>query len=476
MARRQLAPLAAALSMALAPTPAAQQHATASRNLITVKVDPRVELLSVIFRLAGNREYNMAKVDRYAEAVDAHFAPHKNHAAIKLARDLRKRYGVSFDAVMGMAIHLTNATELGELVPFSPHPKSLDKRWKSGSAKRFVRAAKKFVADAKFAEFVEEHSELHATAVERMQQRLRDSAKLDWFDEFFGENPTAKFELALGLLNGGGNYGPHVSHKGGREDLYCILGVWQTDDEGIPTFDEKVISTVVHEFCHSYCNRLVDAHAKKLAKSAKRLWPHVEDAMRRQAYGSWQTMMRESLVRACVIRYMAKTGGPRQRTMQIRNEERRKFLWAGELSDLLIEYEKDRETYPTLEPFMPRIVEFFDDYSKGFGDRMSRAPQVVSMVPEIGDRKVDPDLKEIVITFDRKMRDGSWAFVGGGPKYPKTKGKPRYDDGCRVLRLAVDLEPNHDYEFWLNRGKYDSFASAEGIKLEPLRVTFRTRK
>ena len=36
---------------------------------LTVVVDPRVELISIIFRLAGNREYNQGKFISYIAAV-----------------------------------------------------------------------------------------------------------------------------------------------------------------------------------------------------------------------------------------------------------------------------------------------------------------------------------------------------------------------------------------------------------------------
>jgi len=45
-----------------------------------------------------------------------------------------------------------------------------------------------------------------------------------------------------------------------------------------------------------------------------------------------------------------------------------------------------------------------------------------------------------------------------------------------VLTIPVELEPDHDYELWLNRGHYDSFQGREGVALESVHVTFRTRR
>ena len=96
------------------------------------------------------------------------------------------------------------------------------------------------------------------------------------------------------------------------------------------------------------------------------------------------------------------------------------------------------------------------------------------MTPVNGAEDVDPDLTELVVTFDRPMRDGAWAVVGGGPNFPKMTGQPSYDAARKVLTVPVELKPGWRYELWLNRGRYDSFQSAEGVKLQPVRVTFAT--
>ncbi|MCP4645126.1 MAG: DUF4932 domain-containing protein, partial [bacterium] len=89
---------------------------------LRVMVDPRVELMSVIFRLAGHPEYNQGRVDVYTKDVEQHFGKHRNHPTVATARKLRRTRGVSYDACMSMAVHLTDAYTLGEKVPLSPHP------------------------------------------------------------------------------------------------------------------------------------------------------------------------------------------------------------------------------------------------------------------------------------------------------------------------------------------------------------------
>ena len=381
---------------------------------------------------------------------------------------------------MSMAVHVTDAETLKPRAPLDPRPASLDARWRPEEAREFLEAARRFVKDASFAQFIEEHRGLHAQAEKRMQEVLDKEAHLEWFDAFFGQRPQASFAVALGMLNGGGCYGGHFRGPDGKEDLYCVLGVWSTDTEGKPRFDRTMLGTVIHEFCHSYTNAIVDRHAAELEAAGKLIFPHVEDRMRRQAYSNWKTMMYESLVRACVIRYTRRHEGQVAAWMMTQRQKGRGFTWVGDLADLLGEYEADRKKYPTLESFAPRIVAFFDTRAEGFAGRQkeldAKRPKVVSITPANGATGVDPGLKQIQVVFDRPMQDGAWSMVGGGPNFPEVTGKPSYDKQGKVWTVPVKLKPGWSYRFMLNSDRFTAFQSRDGVSLEPVAGRFATGK
>jgi hypothetical protein len=464
------------LAVLLTGLPAiAQKPAAAPAQALDVRVDPRVELLSIVFRLAGSPEYSQAKVAKYADAVDAHFAPVKDHDVVKRARRLRQSRGVSYDAVAAYAVHLDWKNQLGELVPFEPLPDRLDKRWTSKDARAFLDDLRDFVKAGKVKEFFQAQATMHADAEAAARKMLAENADLSWCERFFGARPGAHFQLALGLLNGGGNYGPSVLKKDGSEELWCILGCWQTDAKGMPAFPADVVPTVVHEFCHSYCNPVVDAHLKELLPAGERMYALVEAPMREQAYGNARTLLCESLVRASVVRYVAATKDQLAVATELVEQEGRSFLWIRGLADALAAYEQQRQEYKTLDAYAPKLAAFFAEAAAKLEADMAKKPHVTGMVPANGQQDVDPRTTAIVVTFDRPMRDQSWAVVGGGEHFPKT-GKPSYDQDRKVLTIPVELKPDWQYEFWLNRGKYDSFRSADGESLQPIRVTFRTAK
>ncbi len=449
------------------PTPPLQIH-----------VDPRVELLSVLFRLAGNPEYSQGKVASYTEDVEKQFGRFRDHAAVKLARKLRQTRGVSYDACMSMAVHLTDIEELKPIVPLSPWPADLDRRWTPEDVERFLGAPRAFIKDSSFHDFLDHHKTLYQQTESRMKDLMDKEGHLEWFGEYFGERAGANFTIALGLLNGGSSYGARCTDPAGKQNLYCVLGVWQTDRDALPEFSSGMVGTVVHEFGHSYANPVVERHLSELKEAGDELFRSVAAKMRSQAYGDGRTLLCESLVRACEVRYAARYGGEAAAGRSIAYEKGRGFLWTGELSSLLAEYEAHRDQYPTLESFAPRLVAFFNDYSKGFAQRQAglqtNRPKILWMSPTNGAAQVDPRQTNLQVVFDRPMKDGSWALVGDRSQCPEGNGKPGYNATRTIWSVPVKLKPEFTYRFMLNADGFESFCSEEGVALEPVAVTFTT--
>lgn len=341
---------------------------------LQVSVDGRVELMSIIFALAGNPEYTQGRVKSYVRDAEKHFVPFKDHAVVQLTRKLRAKRGVSFDAPMSLAVHLTDAFNLKEKVPFRPRPPGLDGRWRLAEVRAFLREARRFAEQAKFRKFFETHRGLYDQAAGRLKATMARHGHLEWFDRFFGKRPGANFSIFLGMLNGPNCYGASL-RTGRKLEMYCVLGVWRCDKRGIPEFPKSVLPTVVHEFSHSYVNPLADRHSADFKKAGKRIFERVKDIMKRQAYAHWHTVVKESIVRACVVRYRLANEGALAAMGETWKQHRLGFVWTGELSRLLAEYETQRDKYPTFEAFMPRIVKFFNEYADRAPASRPKRPQ-----------------------------------------------------------------------------------------------------
>jgi Domain of unknown function (DUF4932) len=305
------------------------------------RVDERVELLSIVFRLAGNFEYNMNKLPQYSADIDHYFAQYKNHPAVQMARAMADKKGVGFDAVMAMAISLSPPPVLKPLVAFTPVVP--EKRWGVADAERFLPLLRDFYRDSKFAEFYAEHQSMYQLAEARFTETLR-AVNFGWYPDFYSKAPDLTYHLILGINNGGGNYGPRLVHPDGRMELFSIIGCWTHDSAGKPTYpsDQGYLSTIIHEFNHSFVNPPVAQHWRDFS-GAEQLYATVADQMRQMAYGDAETMVNESLVRAAVIVYFQQTGEESHKSLKrIRQEQRLGFFWMDQLVDMLKQYEAQR--------------------------------------------------------------------------------------------------------------------------------------
>ena len=124
------------------------------------------------------------------------------------------------------------------------------------------------------------------------------------------------------------------------------------------------IPTIVHEFCHSYVNPLVDQYKEMLHESGERIFPSHKEKLSQSGYNYWYVMMYEYLTRACVVRYLYANEGVNAANRQMKWDERYGFPAITGLVKLLNDYENNRDRYPHLEAFMPVIAEYFNQTAR----------------------------------------------------------------------------------------------------------------
>lgn len=88
----------------------------AKAQKIEPEVNENVELMSILARMAGYPEYKMDMAGQYIKDMDEYFKSQTKHPAVQYMKELRNKYGISFDAVMSMAIHLNNQSGTFSLI------------------------------------------------------------------------------------------------------------------------------------------------------------------------------------------------------------------------------------------------------------------------------------------------------------------------------------------------------------------------
>jgi len=289
-----------------------------SASELRVEVDPRVELVSVVFRLAGSPSYNRDQGD-YAQAVDAWFEPHARHTAVKMARKLRVKRGIAYNAPIDLAVHADPL--MRPLVPLDPLPPRLDDRWSPRDAERFLAKLRDFAVDSDFAAFFEAQEPARREAEAAIREAGGEQV-VTWLEGTFGEVEGASYVVHPGLLVGGHNYG--VSAE--VDDRVIFSPVLGTGSSG-----RGVEYLLVHELGHAFVNPPLNAHSELLEEGGRHVYRPVAAQMRQMAYGEWKIVVNETGVRALTVLYALDTYGVRAGREALDREIGAGFAWTGEV-------------------------------------------------------------------------------------------------------------------------------------------------
>jgi hypothetical protein len=427
----------------------------ASPFKVEAGVDERVELVSMVFRLAGSAEYNTNFLPVYIGSADTYFAPFKDHEVVSFAVNLINSIGVGYDAPMTLAINLRIENGSVKLRKDTSH-EEIVKRW-NDEYKRFIILLDDFYKKSEFSRFYSSSSETYRTA-EKNFMPLLEKINYEWFDEFFGEKPAGGIKIVISLLNGGNLYGPRLTYTDGRVEIYSITGTWMAGEHGEPVYRDKnanISLNTVHEFCHSFCNPLIDQIYTEIENQANSLFSHVEEIMTKQAYGEARYMMYETLVRACVLNYIQKRMNLNNDLMQqfVMKEVSSGFIFIGEFFDFLQNYQSQRDKYARLRDYMPEIARIFNstDIEKKIEEMDRSYPKIVSFNIQNGSENVDPGSKEIIVKFDKPMMTDRFSISHGKlgqASFPEIcnerKLKWNENDNTELI-IHVNLKPEKEY-------------------------------
>jgi hypothetical protein len=436
------------------------------------RVDARVELLAVVFRLARVDGYTMMHFPGYVAAMDAHFGAFREHPAVLEARRLRDEHGVAWDAPMSLAVHLTALPELA--LRRDLEGMALDERWPREATLRFIELVRDFARDADFPAFHASQRALHAEAEARLAAAVREHVSLAWFDEFFREAPSGPFRVLIGLSNGGAHYYTRFMAENGTEENYAVISVESVDGAGAPVFGEAIIPTVIHEFVHAYVNPLVDRYEAALRPGGEAM----HAASQAQLYPRWDLTVKESLVRAVVARHTQDARGAAAAVALLDREKEIGYAWMDELSATLGLYATSPALYPSFSGFVAGLGPFLVDLGRRAPtlveqfDRTRRPHLLYASVPSGADG-VDPGITSISFHFDRPMDPRHFPMVGPADQWPGS-GAQSFDESGLVLTLPVSLKPNTTYSFYLGHPGGFGWQDRSGIRMRAFPYRFRT--
>jgi len=203
---------------------------------LSVQVDERSELLSIVCRLAGYREYVNNNVKSYTEDIDSYFAPYATLPLIDYAKEIRQTNNIAYDAVASLIpyMEIKNKKILFTQDAFKAISE-IDYRWNVDILNKYFVLLNDFYKKTNFNRFFNKNSSLYEITKTRFSEAVTSQLNLLWFDDMYGVGNT-NFHIVLSLCNGTSNYGS----SNGKDDYYSINGVSRVDSLGLPFFSKGI--------------------------------------------------------------------------------------------------------------------------------------------------------------------------------------------------------------------------------------------
>ncbi len=352
---------------------------------VHVEIDPRLELVQIIYFLsnsdwyrkhaspyrAGANPYNYP----YLRDVLNYFGNYTNATAVRMVPEMVNN-SLAYDAIPEFALHL------------NPVNFSRDMNWSDMLRLRpwlnvtllneFARAVAQFANETDFWRFYNEHRAFYNETLLEFEANGRRILNVTRFEEnFFGENTSSWTIVPLTLIAYDG-FGYHLN-EGGKKRIYAFLG-FDRIEGGVPRvyLSRTGITFLVHEFAHSFVNPAVDEYYY-LFKPYESLYDPVREKLTRMAYPNFKVMLYETFVRAVEAYYLNVTGHPDEALKSLIGNRDIGFYFIGDVYRAYVnDYMKHRDVYKNYTDFMPELARVIGEvYNRTDGGRNLTLPITV---------------------------------------------------------------------------------------------------
>lgn len=427
-------------------------------------LDPTFFLLAALARAADLPGYD-GGLPGWTAALDRLRPKLRGTGAAAMLHRLRTTQGLGFEAIPSLALHLTGTPEVLLAPRVDPWPPGLDGRWKGVDLPALTKAVSFSATVTQWSSFLLSQSPTLAPLQEALTTEV-GRFDLPWLETWFGYPAPGVLQVHPGLLGSPRDYA--VRRTGLDPAIAVVLSV-APEGEPFPRAPLRLLQMIARV----YLSNFAKTHQDVLQVPMERLYGAVRERALSEGFGDWESLLTQSLIRAIGVRYLLHHDGRSAASVEIAAQLDAGFPWVLVLADTLASYEADRDRFPTFGDFAVELAALFSVVAGEEEDRAAHRPHVVSVVPDPASL-VDPATTTLTITFDRPMGATTWSFVGVAADLPEL-GKPSFSTDHRSLTIPCRLTPGRHYGFTLNGEGGRGFRSADGVPLDPYRVSFQTR-
>ena len=315
---------------------------------LTYSIDSKYEAYCVLQILTGNIELMVNGREHgdydYYEAVMEYFSKYSGSEPVKKAKKLL-RNNFSVDLAPALVQMLDSRLSVRGSMQTEKYESTFN-GWRG--CLFFIEIVQEFCNLTDFNAFYDENRAFYASLLNSYivaQNSTYDLAALKGYFGYIEPNNT----IILEPLHKIGNFGVRLESEADNTSECYIYIRPRKYIENIPVFfSSEGLNTLLHEFSHTYLNKLVDDNWEKLDFYSYMVNYYDHEKMGRLGYGNppmWKTIMHEEFARAAAAR-LTYAFDRELGSIALQNDMANGFLLAEILNNGIITYENNRHCCP----------------------------------------------------------------------------------------------------------------------------------
>lgn len=322
---------------------------------ITIKVDPKLELLMIALRLAEVEPFSInyygQEYAQFVDGVDNLFAKQKEHPLVKEIKSRAKNYKESYRSILAISHYISDdMTQIS--FKQKDMPKELESFWKGLNPKTFIAQFNDFANASNYARiWVLYEPHLKRQAIAEQDFQTYNKKILDWISRyFFTPDSKPEFMFYSSTLTAGSYIALPFTYENANTVVNQVAGAYWTKDNEWSQINSTL--NILASYMYSLLEKHWDILSEEIIRITKKIYDENQLTEKVTDYIALSTASYLLPIVCSLDSDLAKDN--EEIRTGIKNAITSNYLFknSDKLIDLADYYQANRETYPDFESFI----------------------------------------------------------------------------------------------------------------------------
>ena len=322
---------------------------------ITIKVDPKLELLMIALRLAEVEPFSInyygQEYAQFVDGVDNLFAKQKEHPLVKEIKSRAKNYKESYRSILAISHYISDdMTQIS--FKQKDMPKELESFWKGLNPKTFIAQFNDFANTSNYARiWVLYEPHLKRQAIAEQDFQTYNKKILDWISRyFFTPDSKPEFMFYSSTLTAGSYIALPFTYENDNTVVNQVAGAYWTKDNEWSQINSTL--NILASYMYSLLEKHWDILSEEIIRITKKIYDENQLTEKVTDYIALSTASYLLPIVCSLDSDLAKDN--EEIRTGIKNAITSNYLFknSDKLIDLADYYQANRETYPDFESFI----------------------------------------------------------------------------------------------------------------------------